>query len=367
MTARIYPADAVGGLPTNPGRALRQTAVAPFVALGAAARPLGAVSGVRPGTPSTIGSVTSTTWTVNPFAGVLDGESLAIAGPYTYAFDSAQTGAVNAAGASARTDRLDVQINDSAESDGTPTTTPAFAQIIYTAGTGAGVPAAPPRTHPLFLINVPAAGGGAPTLTWNASFTAGPGGYVEFLTLAALNMWTPADPGQHATVIADPASANNCDYRWTGIAWAPTSAVIGGRVKRSGTATTLSGGAWHVLNGSSFWIVDQPAQGLAAFTGVWTAPIAGVYQVDAGIQLDTALNAIFGVKKNDVSTSNAGIIASTSTVGVANYTGASIYTRVRLAAGDTLVAAIYVPAAAVWNTADPDGSWFGMSYVEPLR
>lgn len=246
MTARIFPVDAVGGLPLNTGRALRQTSVAPFIALGSTARPLGGVSGVRPGTPSTIGSVTSTQWTVNPVAGTLDGEALAIAGPYTYAFDTAQTGAMSPATSTARTDRLDVQINDSAESDGTPTTTPAYATIVYTVGTTTTPPAAPPRSHPLYLINVPATGGGSPTLTWNATFTAAAGAPVQWPTYQALSGWLTAPLYQVAQVIADPIGANNITYSWNGTTWAPLSAglnivaptnVTGGTVTPTGTVT----------------------------------------------------------------------------------------------------------------------------------
>jgi hypothetical protein len=367
MSARAYPVDAVGALPSYSGRALRQTAVAPFVAMGSASRTLGGVSGVRPGTPASIGSVTSTQWSVNPFAGVIDGESLAIAGPYTYAFDTAQTGAVNTAGSSARTDRLDVQINDSAESDGTPATTPAFAQIVYTPSAGAGVPAAPARTHPLFLINVPASGGGSPTLTWNASFTAAPGGHVEFLTLAALYAWTPADPAQLATVTSDPTVANNGDYRWTGTAWVATRLNIGASVKRSGTAATFSAGAWTQLTNAAYWVTDQPAAGMTAFNGTFVAPVAGLYDVRAGIQLDTAVSAILALKKNDGGGSALGTIAQGGATGFANDTSIQTSKLVRLNAGDYVAAAIYCSAAATWNTNYPDSSYFAIRYVEPLR
>lgn len=218
MAARVWPVDAVGGSPSYTGRSLRQTGVSPFVALGSTSRPLGGASGVRPGTPTNTVTTTSTTWTVTPFLGVIDGEAAAIAGTYAYSFDSNQTGSVTAAAGSARVDRLDVQISDPAESDGS--STPGIA-VVYTAGTpGSGVAAAAPaRSHPLVLINVPASGGGSPTVTWAASYYAAPGGIMPVPTLALLNAWTTAGAGQYAEVFADSTTANNGLYRFNGTSW----------------------------------------------------------------------------------------------------------------------------------------------------
>lgn len=216
MSARLWPADAVTGAPSYTGRALRQTTVAPYVAMGSSARPLGAKSGIRLGTPSSIVSATSTTWTVQPFAGVIDGESAAIAGPYAYSFDTNQTGAVTAAAGSARIDRLDVQVSDPAESDGS--SVPSIA-IIYTAGTaGAGVPAAAPaRTHKLCLINVPASGGGSPTVSWAPDWSGDPGEWT-FNTLSEATAYATAigtanvPVQQQAAIIAD--TPNNGNWWW---------------------------------------------------------------------------------------------------------------------------------------------------------
>jgi hypothetical protein len=156
---------------------------------------------------------------------LIDGEAAAIAGVYAYSFDTNQTGSVTAAAGSARIDRLDVQVSDPAESDGSSNP---GAAIVYTAGTpGSGVPQpAPSRSHPLALINVPASGGGSPTVSWNATYYAAPGAYVPFNTLAGLQAWTTAAIGQHATVISDPTPANNGDYAWNGTAWAPASPAV---------------------------------------------------------------------------------------------------------------------------------------------
>ena len=176
MAARIGQVDAVSGAPSYVGRALRQLS---SVFLGAAtpARPLGAQSGVRPGTPSSIVTATSTTWTVTPFAGVIDLHTAAIAGPYEFAFDANVTGAVTAAsGSIARVDILYVRASDPSESDGS--SVPAI-EVLYLAGTVASTPpATPARSFVLAQINVPISGGGSPTVTWVAPYCVGSGGIL---------------------------------------------------------------------------------------------------------------------------------------------------------------------------------------------
>jgi hypothetical protein len=153
---------------------------------------------------------------------VIDGEAAAIAGAYSYSFDTNQTGSVTAAAGSARIDRLDVQVSDPAESDGT--STPGIA-IVYTAGTaGSGLaPLAPARTHPLALINVPASGGGSPSVTWMASYFAAAGGAVPFPTYNSganpLTGWTTASYGQAALVVGDSTAAYNRLWYFNGTSW----------------------------------------------------------------------------------------------------------------------------------------------------
>lgn len=246
MTARVWPVDAVTGAPSYAGRALRQLSVSPGVAQATGSRPLGGLSGVRPGTPITIATATSTVWTVTPFLGMIDGEASAIAGVYSYAFDANKTGSVTAAAGSARVDRLDVQVSDPAESDGS--SVPGV-DIIRTDGTpGSGVPAAAPaRSHPLALINVPASGGGSPTVTWNATYYCAPGGFVPFNTLTGLNAWTTASLNQHASVVNDSTTQQNGDYTWSGAAWVATPVGLLATVSAPGsnadyttTATALT-------------------------------------------------------------------------------------------------------------------------------
>lgn len=178
MVATVFPADAVAGEPAYSGRELRQVH-APALAGATAARPLGARSGVRPGTSTTTVTATSTTWTVRPFAGVIDGEAAVEAGPYWFAFDTNTTGAVTAANATnPRIDIVYVRVDDPAEGDGTAA--PAVA-IGYLAGTAAASPVAPPtpaRSFAIARINVPAAGGGSPSVTWVAPYATTPGAPV---------------------------------------------------------------------------------------------------------------------------------------------------------------------------------------------
>lgn len=221
----VWPVDAVSGAPVYSGRHGRQLSVAPFLAGATATRPLGARSGVRPGTPTTTVTATSTTWTVGEHAGVIDAELAAEAGPYTYSIDAVQTGTMTAADPSSpRIDLISVQISDSAESDGTPTTTPASAAPIYTVGTpGAtpAVPAAPARSMVLAQINVPVAGGGSPSVIWVAPYLSSPGGIITVRT------WT--ERGAVTGTTESPAWVDELStgtlWRGIGSAWVPMASA----------------------------------------------------------------------------------------------------------------------------------------------
>jgi len=177
MVDTLHPADAVSGAPSYTGRKLRQTQ-SPFVGGATSARPLGARSGCRPGTPSSTVTASSTTWTVQPFAGIADLEAAVEAGPYGFAFDAVATGAMTAAHATlARQDGMYVQIDDPAESDGTATP---VARRLYLAGTaGSGTPpTTPARSFRIATIAVPASGGGSPTVTWEDVYAVAAGGIL---------------------------------------------------------------------------------------------------------------------------------------------------------------------------------------------
>lgn len=238
MVDVIGPADAVTGAPAFSGRKQRQLNSA-LLTGATAARPLGSVTGVRPGTPSNTVTATSTTWTVQPFAGIADVESSAIAGPYQFAFDAVATGSVTAANASnPRVDIVYVQIDDPAESDGS--SVPAVTRK-YLAGTAAASPVAPAlpvaRAFVIANINVPISGGGSPTVTWTAPLAVAAGGILPVASSASY----PASPyvGQQV----DDASLGYT-LRYAGSLWQPEGSGLNLVYPTSvaGSGVTLSSG-----------------------------------------------------------------------------------------------------------------------------
>lgn len=193
MSVVCYPIDAVSNAPSFTGEMVRQ-ALAALMGSAPSGRPLGANTGVRPGTPTSTVSVSSGTWTCTPHAGILDVETSATAGAYLYAVGTNQTGTVTAADATnPRIDIVYIQVSDPAEGDGS--TTPQ-AQVLYLAGTPAATPSAPAtpgRSMVLAQINVPKSGGGSPSVTWvapewNSNLTA----YSYGSTTTAQNFVTSA-------------------------------------------------------------------------------------------------------------------------------------------------------------------------------
>jgi hypothetical protein len=215
-------ANAVSSSPTYNGRMSRQINGVGFAGA-TAARPLGAVTGVRPGTPASTVTATTTTWTCQAFAGLADVMVAAVSGAYPFAFDAVATGAVTAADATnPRIDIVWVKIVDPEDGTTTPTATRG-----YTAGVASATPAAPAPPAGAFTIAqipVPKSGGGSPTVIWVAPYTAAAGGFVPFLTLAALNLWTTAADGTHANVFAD--GTNNGDYVSSSGAWKSAAGVL---------------------------------------------------------------------------------------------------------------------------------------------
>lgn len=179
MATFAFPIDAVSGSPSFTGEMARQ-ALSALCGYAPSGRPLGATSGVRPGTPATTVTVTGSgpySWNVANHSGVLDVEASATAGPYLYVVNSTQTGTITAADASnPRIDIVYVKLTDPAEGDaGT-----VGATVLYLAGTAAASPSAPATPTDSFLlatISVPKSGTGAPTATWAAP-TLGDTGWV---------------------------------------------------------------------------------------------------------------------------------------------------------------------------------------------
>lgn len=270
MANRVWPVNAQSGAPQYSGRMLRQASIAPLVAGATASRPLGARSGVRPGTPASTVTATSTTWTVRPHAGVLDLHAAAEAGPYGYAIDADVTGAVTAASSTiARVDIVWARIDDPSESDGS--SAPGVV-VGYTAGTVAATPpATPARSMVLAWINIPIAGGGSPTITWVAPYLAAPGTafkvrsdterdalYTAYGATAEAPLWV-----EHIGASNPRAGAleRRAGSDWQ-VAWLPPA-----------TATFAVGGLWNLAGTPSITRVGL----------VWTASITLTQKSAGGI------------------------------------------------------------------------------------
>lgn len=212
MGAYVWPVDnwqATDGSKYT-GRRLRQMLGA-LVTGKTSARPLGARSGVVPGTPSSTVTATATTCTVTAHAGVIDAQTLDVAGAYFYSFDATVTRTVAAASASLdRVDLVVAQITDPAEGN----TGTAGVDIVYVTGTaGSGTPATPARSLLLATVAVPKVGTGSPLVSWVAPYTAALGGIIPASGVSQY----PASPyvGQYV----DDAALGL--LRWDGAAWQP--------------------------------------------------------------------------------------------------------------------------------------------------
>lgn len=134
---------------------------------GGSGRQLGGRSGFRVGTPSTVLSATSTTWTLGACSAMLDPGAQTNQGMYGWSNDSNVTGTVTAADATYdRKDIVYVQVNDS-DMD---TSGAKSAPVLYLAGSASASPVAPglpPRSFLVGTITVPKVGGGSPTVVRN--------------------------------------------------------------------------------------------------------------------------------------------------------------------------------------------------------
>lgn len=177
MAITVLPIDASSGAPAYSAQAFRQTLSA-LMGAAPASRPLGASSGVRPGTPSTtvfLSGASNFTWNVAAHSGVLDVETSASAGAYLYATDGSDTGTITAADATnPRVDIVYVQVDDTVQ-DGSGLRQ---GVVGYLAGTPAASPVAPTtpaRSYVLARISVPKVSDGNPSATWAATAYGSPG------------------------------------------------------------------------------------------------------------------------------------------------------------------------------------------------
>jgi hypothetical protein len=291
MTTRVWPVDAVADAPSYTGRGLRLSTVSPWLAGATAARPLGGRSGVRPGTSTASVTATSTTWTVKPHVGVVDAQAAAEAGPYAYSTDADVTGSVNAADATnPRIDVVYVRIDDPAEGDGTATPTVAFG---YQAGTAAASPVAPTswtgsaRSMVLAHINVPAAGGGSPTVTWKAPTLTAAGGVIPVQTVAERDALAPLGTS-FAPVLVYTYAIDSLD-RSVGAGFSP----VLGRLQHAEYTTTANVVADGVVVNAGSVTVDAAASTDTTFAtpggGTLTINSPGLYAVTWSVVSSSAL------------------------------------------------------------------------------
>ena len=305
---------------TYAARQGRQTQ-APAFAGATAARPLGALTGVRPGTPANTVTATTSLVTVQPFGGVADVQTLASAGPYTFAFDAVYTVALAAQSASvARSDIVYVQLADNQE-DGTGAVNSSSATRVYQAGTTVTIPTPPnTRTFIIAVINVPITGS-APTVTWVAQYAVAAGATIPYTTQALMNAAPGSWVGQRAEVYADSTAGNNMTYRWNGSAW---KAWDSDWITYTPSLSATSGGFGSAA-ATGFYKYSAGAVTVtinALISSVGTA--AG--QIVATLPVQAAFAAILSGKEvalGGVALSGE-IVASGSTVSIVNYVSGSI-------------------------------------------
>ena len=287
MVDTIGDTNAVASSPTYSGRMLRQSR---GVYMGGAtpARPLGARSGVRPGTSAATVTVSGLTWTCGPFAGLADVESAAEAGAYPYSFDaSTVASAIAAQGGNARSDLIVVQVDDPSE-DGT--SAPAVRRAYVQGGTsGPADPTLPARSYAIARINVPASGGGSPTVTWIAPYAVAAGGRGQVNTFAQITTQF-LSPTQGDQVYALDSGVTYQYYAVYNGSTNPQGAKTAGWYPRPGeqvggwvvatSAQALAAGA-QVLNGAYPATPDEVSGGVTwnQTTGEFTAPFEGEWDV----------------------------------------------------------------------------------------
>jgi hypothetical protein len=245
MVDTIGWANAVGGAPAYSGRALRQLNGVAFAGA-TSGRPLGARSGVRPGTSTTTVTATSTAWTCGPVAGIADVMTAAESGAYPFSCDLTATGGVMAASASyPRVDIVYVLITDPENGTTVPTVTRGY--LAGTAAASPVTPVAPTGAFTIANINVPISGGGAPTVTWVAPYAVAAGGMTPVRNQGERNAQASPIPGQSFYLLdSDTISSRNgagtgwLDKNLTSIAYTP-SLTFSGTLVNLGAGGSVAG------------------------------------------------------------------------------------------------------------------------------
>ncbi len=225
MTITVLPMDATAGAPSYTAKNARQAQAALYG--NTIGHVFGSRSGWRVGTLASIVSVTSTTWTLNPCAAMLEPGASLYQGMYGWASDAVTTGAVTAADATnPRIDILYIQVNDSSAGDGSGLLS---APVSYLAGVPAPAgtqvaPTLPARSFLVATIAVPKVGGGSPTITLNQTYFVAAGGVLPVISAADLATLTPY-PGMAISRIDLTGSPIQT---WDGTKWnGPYAVTIG--------------------------------------------------------------------------------------------------------------------------------------------
>ncbi|MGY4930306.1 hypothetical protein ACWD7T_04150 [Streptomyces sp. 900116325] len=281
MTITAFPINASAGSPSYASQSFRQ-ALAALLSPGAGG--LQVQSGVRPGGGLAV-SVAGTTITITAGAGVVQGGSSAVQGPYLFYNDASVTRTLTAANATnPRVDLVYARIRDTdADASGARD-----GDVLYLAGTAAASPVAPTPTDPSYIvlatISVPKSGSGSPSVsTATRAYTAAAGGLtVGSVAPAApytgqlwdsgdgLRRWTGTewrylkyDP-QVSKQISAPGSFPNTATFTDFLAgqWPPLTFVV----PPSGMAWISIGGAVHnqVTTTSTVWVVWRASGGYTA-------------------------------------------------------------------------------------------------------
>jgi hypothetical protein len=273
---------------------------------GGAGRPLGGRSGFRVGTPASVLTATSTTWTLMPCAAMIDPGASTNQGMYGWASDANITGSMTAADATyTHIDIVYIQLNDSSAGDGSGATS---APVLYAAGAPTATPTAPtlpPRSFLLGTITVPKVGAGSPTVTLNpARFVAAGGilpvmsqaerdGLTPYAGLAVSRLDLPGAPAQTYDGTAwwpqQLAPLQTTGWALTGdIDVSPVGAhkrVVGTvHINRSGGAFTPTGGVYVAIGGSGTQLLPnaaissagQPYYTVGVVSGAGITPVKGV-------------------------------------------------------------------------------------------
>ena len=177
--------------------------------------------------------------TMNVSVARFQGAAVRDGGVILLANDGAANVLLDAApGANSRIDVIYAKQNDASATVTVPDAdnTPVLGFVKGTAGAVPVKPSLPVGALELATVEIPstatATNSAGVVITQTAQFTAASGGVVPFSTKTALDLWTTAQTGQRAEVLADSST-----YRYSGAAWTPG---VGTNLQLDTTNSTVS-------------------------------------------------------------------------------------------------------------------------------